>query len=50
MTFSEKLLEFFTKTHNDETFAGNTNFFFSPILDVQEDIKYGQGSIEKFNL
>ena len=41
VTFSEKLLEFFAKTHKDENFGGNTNFFFSPILDVQEDIKYG---------
>ena len=38
VTFSEKLLEFFTKKHKDETFAQNSNFFFSPILDIQNDI------------
>ena len=38
VTFSEKLLEFFTKKHKDETFAQNSNFFFSPILDIQNEI------------
>ena len=35
VTFSEKLIEFFSKTHGDKTFAENSNFFFSPILDIQ---------------
>ena len=35
VTFSEKLIEFFTKTHGDKTFSENSNFFFSPILDIQ---------------
>ena len=34
VTFSEKLLTYFTKEHGNETFAGNSNFFFSPILDI----------------
>ena len=38
VTFSEKLLEFFTKKHKNQTFAQNSNFFFSPILDIQNDI------------
>ena len=43
-------MEFFTQKHKDETFAKNSNFFFSPILDVQQDIKYGQGAIDKFEV
>ena len=35
VTFSEKLLEFFTTKHKDSTFAQNSNFFYSPILDIQ---------------
>ena len=50
MTFSEKLLEFFTQKHRDETFAQNSNFFFSPILDIQNNIQYGQGSIQAYQL
>ena len=50
MTFSEKLLQYFSKEHGDETFAQNSNFFFSPILDVQDDIKYGQGNINAYAL
>ena len=50
MTFSEKLLTYFTKEHGNETFAQNANFFFSPILDEQEDIKYGQGIVKKCSL
>ena len=50
MTFSEKLLEFFTQKHRDETFAQNSNFFFSPILDIQNNIQYGQGSIQAYEL
>lgn len=42
VTFSEKLLEFFTAKFKNETFAANSNFFFSPILDVQDKIVYGQ--------
>ena len=38
VTFSEKLLQFFTEKHGDQSFAKNSNFFFSPILDIQEDI------------
>ena len=41
MTFSEKLLTFFTAKHKDDSFAKNSNFFYSPILDIQTDIKYG---------
>ena len=41
VTFSEKLLEYFTTKHKDDAFAKNSNFFFSPILDIQGDIKYG---------
>ena len=50
VTFSEKLLQFFTKTNKDETFAKNSNFFYSPILDVQKDIKFGQGQIATYQL
>ena len=50
VTFSEKLLIYFTKEHGNETFAGNANFFFSPILDIQQDIKYGSGQINTFAL
>ena len=50
MTFSEQLLEFFTQKHRDETFAQNSNFFFSPILDIQNNIQYGQGSIQAYQL
>ena len=34
VTFSEKLLVFFTNKHKNSTFAQNSNFFFSPILDI----------------
>ena len=50
VTFSEKLLEYFTAKHKEETFAQNSNFFYSPILDVQNSITYGKGEIEKFQL
>ena len=50
VTFSEKLLEFFTKKHSNQTFAQNSNFFFSPILDIQNDIQYGTGSIQSYQL
>ena len=50
VTFSEKLLAYFTKEHGNETFAQNSNFFFSPILDEQEDIKYGQGVVNTYDL
>ena len=50
VTFSEKLLEFFTLKHKDQTFAQNSNFFFSPILDIQSNIKYGQGAIQAYEL
>ena len=50
MTFSEKLLEYFTTKHKDDAFAQNSNFFFSPILDVQNDIKYGAGTIQAYQL
>lgn len=48
VTFSEKLLQFFTKKHKNATFAKNSNFFFSPILDIQGDIQYGKGSIQSY--
>ena len=50
VTFSEKLLQFFTEKHGDQSFAKNSNFFFSPILDIQEDIQYGQGAIAAYQL
>jgi len=50
VTFSEKLLVFFTNKHKNSTFAQNSNFFFSPILDIQQDIKYGQGTIQAYAL
>ena len=50
VTFSEKLLEFFTQKHQDDSFAQNSNFFYSPILDIQQNIKYGQGAIQAYNL
>jgi hypothetical protein len=41
VTFSEHLLKYFTKVHKEDTFAQNSNFFFSPVLDVQKTITYG---------
>ena len=35
VTFSEQLLKYFTAVNKDSTFAQNSNFFFSPVLDKQ---------------
>ena len=44
VTFSEQLLQYFTKVHGDKSFAQNSNFFFSDVLDTQNDISYGTGT------
>ena len=35
-------MDFFTSKYKNETFAANSNFFFSPILDVQDKIVFGE--------
>jgi len=42
VTFSEQLLKYFTRVHKNDTFAQNSNFFFSPVLDKQAEITYGK--------
>ena len=51
VTFSEKLLQFFAQKDTKGEFAkANKEFFYSPILDVQDQIKYGQGAITSYQL
>lgn len=51
VTFSEKLLEFFASQDTKGEFSAvNSKFFFSPILDIQSDIQYGQGAIQAYEL
>ena len=47
VTFSEQLLKYFTSIHKDSTFAQNSNFFFSPVLDKQHEISYGKGYVKE---
>ncbi len=41
VTFSEKLLAFFCKVHRDSTFANQSAFFYSDVLERQGEITFG---------
>lgn len=40
VTFSEKLLAYFCKVHKDSTFANQSSFFYSDILNQQNQIHF----------
>jgi hypothetical protein len=40
VTFSEKLLAYFCKVHKDSTFANQSSFFYSDVLDRQDEISF----------
>jgi len=40
VTFSEKLLQYFCKVFKDSTFANQSSFFYSDVLDRQDEIVY----------
>jgi len=51
VTFSEQLLEYFaSKDAKGQYAAANSKFFFSPILDIQSNIQYGQGVSQAYQL
>lgn len=41
VTFSEKLLAYFCKVFKDSTFANQSAFFYSDVLDRQDEINFG---------
>lgn len=40
VTFSERLLEYFCRVYKDSTFANQSSFFYSDILNQQDEIHY----------
>ena len=43
VTFSEQLLAYFNNTEEGKAFGNNKEFFYSDVLDQQNNIAYGEG-------